>query len=123
MPRSPGRRARRPADDPHAGPWDPGLQNERTALAWRRTIVSAYGASLLIGRLLLDRAPVLAVVLAAVSTLLVAAVGARASLRYRVADARLRSSEALPDAKLYVVTAVLVTLVGLMALATVVLGH
>jgi uncharacterized membrane protein YidH (DUF202 family) len=106
---------------PTPGPWDPGLQNERTALAWRRTILSAYGAALLIGRLLLDRAPVLAIALAACSTLLVAGIGARASLRYRVADARLRRAEGLPDAKLYVATAALVCLVGLMALATVVL--
>jgi uncharacterized membrane protein YidH (DUF202 family) len=102
-------------------PWDRGLQNERTALAWRRTVLSTYGASLLVGRLLLESAPALAVALAACSTLLVAVVGGRAALRYRTADARLRASEHLPDARLFLAVTVLVLVVGLMALGTIVL--
>lgn len=115
------RSGRASRDDEPIGHWDPGLQNERTTLAWRRTIASSYGASLLLGRILLDRAPALAVALAACSTVLLAAVGARAALRYRTADARLRQSQHLPDAKLSLVAAALTFVVGLMALATVVL--
>jgi uncharacterized membrane protein YidH (DUF202 family) len=122
MPGPPGRRPRRPPDVTRpTGPWDPGLQNERTTLAWSRTIMSAYGASLLIGRLLLDRAPALAVTLASCSTVLAATLAVLARRRYRLADARLRRSEGLPDAKLSVIAGVLVLVVGVMALATVVL--
>jgi uncharacterized membrane protein YidH (DUF202 family) len=112
---------RRETASGHPGPWDPGLQVERTALAWRRTVLSGYGAALLIGRLLLDRSPVTAVALAATATALVAVVGVRAGLRHRAADARLRRDEVLPDARLFVVVTALISLVGVMALVTVLL--
>lgn len=118
----PGPVGRRPAAAGPLPPWDPGLQLERTTLAWRRTVLSGYGASLLIGRLLLDRSPVVAVALSACTTVLVAGIGARAALRQRTADARLRREEELPDARLYVAVTALILLVGLAALATVVVG-
>lgn len=111
--------ARRPKPLIH-GPWDPGLQNERTALAWRRTVASSYGAALLVGRLLLERAPVLAVTLAAFATALAGTLGILARRRYRLSDARLRQGEGLPDAKLFLLATALIVVVGVTALATVV---
>jgi uncharacterized membrane protein YidH (DUF202 family) len=110
-------------DGPRPGPWDPGLQNERTALAWRRTVASAYGAHLVMGRLLLDRAPVLAVALAVSSTVLVAVLGILAGHRYRLSGARLHRGEDLPDAKLFLLATALTVVVGSTGLATVVLSH
>ena len=46
---------------------DPGLQNERTALAWQRTALSVLAGAALMGRLVLGTDPVLVVMELAVA--------------------------------------------------------
>jgi uncharacterized membrane protein YidH (DUF202 family) len=49
---------------------DPGISNERTALAWQRTALSLIAGAAVLGRLTFDRLGVLAVVALGVSVLL-----------------------------------------------------
>jgi len=71
-------------------PWDPGLQNERTGLAWQRTMLAGLVCGLLVTRLLAEILPVLAVVTGLTSLLATAALGWVALRRFR------RNADALP---------------------------
>ena len=65
------------------GPWDPGLQNERTGLAWQRTVLSGLTCSLLISRLLAELSITLAVVIGLAALSCTAGLGAVGILRFR----------------------------------------
>lgn len=94
-------------------PYDPGLQNERTALAWTRTALALLAASAIVARLALDRigAAAMAVVLGMIPLALWGlAVSAR---RYRTAQRALHDESALPDARLPVAMTLLTVLIGL----------
>jgi uncharacterized membrane protein YidH (DUF202 family) len=71
-------------------PWDPGLQNERTGLAWQRTMLAGLVCSLLVARLLAEVWLPLAVVVGLASLLGTAALGGMAIHRFR------RNADALP---------------------------
>lgn len=65
------------------GPWDPGLQNERTGLAWQRTMLSGLTCSLLMSRLLAGVSIPLAVITGLTGLGCTAGLGWLAVLRFR----------------------------------------
>jgi hypothetical protein len=123
-------------------PWDAGVQNERTALAWQRTGLALFGATLVAGRLGLARWPVLTVVALTPALALSVALMYLSGRRYRQAHAAGAGAGAGPGGagpggagrggagpggagpggRLPFVTAAAVTLLGLAALLGVLAG-
>lgn len=102
-------------------PWDPGLQSERTALAWQRTLLSGLACALVVARLLALvswPAAVVAGVAAAVTT---AALAVLARRRFRHNDQAVRQRRPLADARAPLLLCVLVVLTAVAA-AVVVVG-
>ena len=99
-----------------ARPWDPGLQNERTGLAWQRTMLAGLTCSLLVARLLAELWTVLAVVLGLVALLTTAALGWMAISRFRSNSNALHASRPIGDARPQLLISVVVTLTALGAL-------
>ncbi|OUE23605.1 DUF202 domain-containing protein [Clavibacter michiganensis] len=111
------------APDPAAHPFDPGLQPERTALAWRRTALALVAGSLLGLRVLPALLGPAGIVVAAVGVAAALVVLATAHRRYRRVHRILTSgstgpgTEALPGGALPALVAALTACVGLAALA------
>ncbi len=87
---------RRPVD----GPFDPGLQTERTALAWRRTSLTLIVASLAGVRLLPAVWDWFGLVVGGAGVLVSLALLALSHRRYRLQHGRLHRHVALPDGTL-----------------------
>lgn len=86
-------------DENDPPPWDVGLQNERTGLAWQRTMLSGVACGLLVTRLLAGVSVPLAV-LAGICTLgAAAAFGGVALRRFHLNVAALASGRHLDDAR------------------------
>ncbi|TFV53964.1 DUF202 domain-containing protein [Geodermatophilus sp. DF01-2] len=103
--------------DPVGGElFDPGAQNERTALAWRRTALALLAAALVGARLLVSdgwAAGLWAVVLVLPAS---AWVLWMANRRYAKASAALAGRTALPDGRLPTAVAAVTVGLGLMEL-------
>ena len=80
-------------------PWDPGLQNERTGLAWQRTMLAGLTCSLLVARLIAEISIFLSVTLGLVALLCTAGLGVLAIRRFRLNNLAIHREEALGDGK------------------------
>ena len=82
-----------------AGPWDSGLQNERTGLAWQRTMLAGLLCNLLVARLLAEILLPLAIVTGLSSLLGTAALGWVALRRFRMTDEALHAQRPIGDGR------------------------
>jgi uncharacterized membrane protein YidH (DUF202 family) len=94
-------------------PWDPGLQNERTGLAWQRTVLAGLTCSVLVARLLASVSVLLSVIIGLLALLCTAGLGYVAIRRFRLNNAAVHQEEALGDGKVNALTSLLVVLTAI----------
>jgi uncharacterized membrane protein YidH (DUF202 family) len=97
-------------------PWDPGLQNERTGLAWQRTMLAGLTCSLLVARLLASISISLSVIIGLVALLCTAGLGWLAIRRFRLNNLAIHREEALGDGRANALLTMLVVMTALGAL-------
>jgi uncharacterized membrane protein YidH (DUF202 family) len=95
--------------------WDDGLQNERTALAWSRSVLSCLGCGALLARLFADRYPAAAAVLLAGELVLAASLSYLWRRRYHSAAKALHAGHHLPDGVLVALVSATVAATGVAA--------
>jgi putative membrane protein len=96
--------------------WDPGLQNERTRLAWQRTTLAGLVCGLVVARLLSPASLVLAVTLGLAAVINSALLARLAAQRYASNQASLHTGQALSDARAHLGVTTLVIATGAGAL-------
>ncbi|MCE7007526.1 DUF202 domain-containing protein [Kibdelosporangium philippinense] len=102
-------------------PWDPGLQVERTALAWMRTCLSLIVVALIAFRFAAPKSLALALGLGAVVVPLALLALWLAWRRYKTNAANLAEGKRLPGALLPVTMTVVTALTGVLGFVYVVL--
>lgn len=95
-------------------PWDPGVQNERTRLAWQRTTLSVLVGNLIIARLVAGGSLAMGLGIGALAAVATAVLGFFSVRRYRLANAQLHANHPIGDGwqNLLVVILVLISGVG-----------
>jgi uncharacterized membrane protein YidH (DUF202 family) len=99
-----------------AAPWDSGLQNERTGLAWQRTMLAGLTCGLLVARLLAGISVVVALLIGLAALLTTAVLGWMAISRFRSNSHALHAGEPVGDARPQLLVSLVVTLTALGAL-------
>lgn len=100
----------------HQPPWDPGLQNERTRLAWQRTTLSGLGCTLLVTRLLAPDFLTLAIAVGLAAVLTSAMLGWFSTRRYADNHLALHKAQGIADARSQLVVVALVVVIAVGAL-------
>ncbi len=92
--------------------WDPGLQPERTSLAWQRVNLAGLGASLVSARLVAEISPAIGYTLAALSATVAGVVTFVHSRRLKNILEALFGDRTLPDARVYALLVLLLVLIA-----------
>lgn len=102
--------------------WDPGLQPERTSLAWQRVNLAGLGASLVSARLVVEVSPAIGYTLAALSASVAGVVTFVHSRRLKDILGALFVGRSLPDARAYALLVLLLLLIAFGGLLFVLAG-
>lgn len=94
------------------GPWDPGLQVERTTLAWLRTTLAFVVGLAVLVRLILHHSLVAGIACAALTLPLAVAIAWLTWRRHHRTEHSLRAEHPLPDAMLPAAVTLLAILGG-----------
>lgn len=104
------------------GPWDPGLQIERTGLAWQRTMLSGLACCMLLSRLLADFSIPLATAIGLLALLGTAAVGWLSIRQFHRNSASLHASRPIGGALTPLLVSALFVTIAATAMAYVLLA-
>jgi uncharacterized membrane protein YidH (DUF202 family) len=99
-----------------ARPWDPGLQNERTGLAWQRTMLAGLTCGLLVARLLAGISVLVAAFTGLVALLTTAVLGWIAIRRFSSNSHALHARRPIGDGRPQLLISLVVTLTAAGAL-------